>query len=379
VVSQAVVRDTAPIEDIRSRTPVDTVSDGPPGDTAIDDTAVNDEGVDDEVVAENAFADRAVAARALDEELADGVAGTAAAFEATAVGAEAAPDTEVTAGTIELFLAGTLNPKTMAPGSMERRIIERSGSDAIIADITMTLRGDNWPESLIEHADSGLRVRDRHELLQRWYDAGVARPRPSGWDATHFALWGLTAAPPVGDPALRAVARWGERRLHPVLMAWHTVATHRSHARRRLSLPSKRVSFPRGLDEALWGLPVDLSVEWAAWVFRQWPGAPTEFVLPVGTPELVSAWYERARPVAELAVKTWIPFAGVDDALGRAANRWVKQLTSACAGGGAPLATWFERSTAVATEALAQKLGDHGPAGRRLGRRSSVTHAEHAI
>jgi hypothetical protein len=99
----------------------------------------------------------------------------------------------------------------------------------------------------------------------------------------------------------------------------------------------------------------------------------------VGTPELVSAWYERARPVAELAVKTWIPFAGVDDALGRAANRWVKQLTSACAGGGAPLATWFERSTAVATEALAQKLGDHGPAGRRLGRRTTVTHAEHAI
>jgi hypothetical protein len=374
VVSQAVIRDTAPIEDIRSRTPVDIGPDSPLDDATVDDTSVDDRVNDHRVNAAGGVADRVA-----DEEVAVEAAGTAAAFEATTFDPEPAPDTEVTAGTIELFLAGKLNPKTMAPGSMERRIIERSGADAIIADITMTLRGDNWPESLIEHADSGLRVRDRHELLQRWYDAGVARPRPSGWDATHFALWGLTAAPPVGDPALRAVARWGERRLHPVLMAWHTVAAHRSQARRRLSLPSKRVSFPRGLDEALWGLPVDLSVEWAAWVFRQWPGAPTEFVLPAGTPELVSAWYERARPVAELAVKTWIPFAGVDDALGRAANRWVKQLTSACAGGGAPLATWFERSTAVATEAVAQKLGDQGPAGRRLGRRTTVTHAEHAI
>jgi hypothetical protein len=287
-----------------------------------------------------------------------------------------------TADTVELFRTGVLNPKKMVDGSLERRIIERFGPDVIIADITATLRQDSWPEALVEHADSGLRVRDRTALLQRWYDASTHRPQPSGWDATHFALWGLAAAPTAGTPAIRSVARWSERRHHPILMAWQEVAERRAaghgqgrHTRRKkVSLPRRRATVPRGIDEALWGLPVDLLVEWTAWVFRLWPGAPMEFVLPVGTPELVSAWYERARPVAELAIKTWVPFAEVDSALGKSAHRWVKQLTSACGGGGAPLATWFERSMAVATEAVALRLGDPGAAPRRTGRRA-VPHA----
>jgi hypothetical protein len=132
------------------------------------------------------------------------------------------------------------------------------------------------------------------------------------------------------------------------------------------------------MDEALWGLPVDLLVEWSAWVFRQWPGAPIELLLPAGTPELLSAWYERARPVVELAVKTWVPFALVDDDLGKAAHRWVKQLTNACGGGGAPLATWFERSRDAATEAVAVRLGDGKVAGTGRSRtRGRAT--EHAI
>ena len=187
-----------------------------------------------------------------------------------------------TADTVELFRTGGLNPKSLGPGSLERRIIERFGPDVVIADITATLRGDNWPEALIEHADSGLRVRDRTELLQRWYDASRHRPRPSGWDATHFALWGLAAAPPVGNPAMHSVARWGERRHHPILMAWQLVAEHRFGAGRRgrhgrkKGFKAQRVAVPKGIDEALWGLPVDLLVEWTAWVFRQWPGAPIE-------------------------------------------------------------------------------------------------------
>jgi hypothetical protein len=137
------------------------------------------------------------------------------------------------------------------------------------------------------------------------------------------------------------------------------------------------------MDDALWGLPLDLLVEWATWVFRQWPGAPMELILPAGTPELLSAWYERARPVAELAVKTWVPFGQVDEELGRSGQRWVKQLTNACGGGGAPLATWFERSMDVATEAVAVRLGESRVAGPGRGRRAKgrgpVHHAEHAI
>ena len=265
--------------------------------------------------------------------------------------------------------------------------LEEFGSDGIVAEITMALRGDNWPEPLIEHADSGLRVREAGELIRRWNEVQDERPRPSRWDATHFALWGLTAAPPVGDPAILSVANWSERRHHPVLVAWQTVAEHRYRRHRRdrrirVALPSKRAGIPRGIDEALWGLPVDLLVEWAAWVFRQWPGAPIELLLPAGTPELVGAWYERARPVAELAVQTWIPFSAVDDDLGKAAERWVKHLSTACEGGGAPLASWFEKSMEAAAAVVAVRVGaggGPGPRGRRGKRGTAATHAEHAI
>jgi len=278
--------------------------------------------------------------------------------------------------------------RTVAADESAETATGDAGTDAIIAEITTALRGDDWPAALIEHADSGLRVRDGAELRRRWEAAGDQRPIPSRWDATHFALWGLTAAPPVGDPAILSVARWAERRQHPVLVAWQMVAEHRyrrhrHRSRGRLGLRPKRPAVPRGIDEALWGLPVDLLVEWSAWVFRQWPGAPIEFVLPAGTPELVSPWYERARPVAELAVKTWVPFSLVDDDLGKAAHRWVKQLTNACDGGGAPLATWFERSMEVATSAVALRVGAPGPPGALRGRRTKrgahVAHAEHAI
>jgi hypothetical protein len=302
---------------------------------------------------------------------------------------EGLDEDEVLARTIELFRTGMLNPGRLPEGSAERRVLEEFGPDAVIAEITTTLRADGWPEALVEHADSGLRVRDPAELLQRWFDASGQRPRPSQWDATHFALWGLAAAPTAGTPAIRSVERWGERRHHPILVAWQVVAErrnsgHRRGDRRRKLLPtSQSVSLPRGLDQALWGLPVDLLVEWAAWVFRQWPGAPIELLLPAGSPELVSSWYERARPVAELAVKTWIPFAAVDGDLGKSAHRWVKQLTVSCGGGGAPLASWFERSTEAATEAVALRLGATGAKGPLRGRRAKargrVGHAEHAI
>jgi len=285
--------------------------------------------------------------------------------------------------TVELVRRGLLDPGSFPEGSVGRRIVEKFAPDVIITDITEALRDDGWPEALVEHADSGLRVRDRAELLWRWYAASEHRSRPSGWDATHFALWGLAAAPPVGTPAVESVARWGERRHHPVLVAWQVVAERRRHRgrRRKVGFGAPRAVVPRRMDEALWGLPVDLLVEWAGWVFRQWPGAPFEFVLPAGTPALVSPWYERARPVAELAVKTWVPFAQVDEALGKAARRWVRQLSGACGGGGAPLASWFERSTDVATEAVAARLGDPSTGSPRGRRRDGgpLSHAEHAI
>jgi len=322
------------------------------------------------------------------------------------------PAGEPTAATVELVRNGAPDPVVpttavaavasvgpsfgTSPGTSEGTSVgelpageptaEEPATDGVIAEITTALRGDGWPEALIEHADSGLRVRDGDELLRRWDDALDPRPRPSRWDATHFALWGLAAAPPVGDRALDSVSRWGERRHHPVLVAWEMVAEHRyrGHRRRRgplTALGSGRVSVPRGMDEALWGLPVDLLVEWATWVFRQWPGAPYELLLPAGTPQLVSAWYERARPVAELAVGTWVPFSSVEDELGRSAQRWVKQLTTACDGGGAPLGTWFERSMEVAAEAVALRVGATTAtgAGRRARGRAAVAHAEHAI
>jgi hypothetical protein len=171
------------------------------------------------------------------------------------------------------------------------------------------------------------------------------------------------------------VAKWGERRHHPILMAWQLVAERRLRGRRRrwtkrFARRVRRVTVPRGMDQSLWGLPVDLLVAWAEWVFRQWPGAPIELVLPAGTPELLGPWYERARPVAELAVKTWVPFSQVDDILKRAAAHWVRHLTTACDGGGAPLAAWFEKSAAASGAAVSLRLGDASTAGPSRGRRA---------
>jgi hypothetical protein len=291
---------------------------------------------------------------------------------------------EATEDVLELFRTGELDPTGLAEGTSARRILEQFGPDVVMAEISATLHGDNWPEALIEHTDSGLRVRHGTELIQRWYDASRRRPQSSGWDATHFALWGLASAPTAGIPAIQAVAQWGDRRDHPVLIAWQLVAErrlrHRSRPGRRLSFKSHRLAIPKGIDEALWGLPVELLVEWASWVFRQWPGAPIELILPTGTAELVGAWYERARPVTELAVKTWVTFSPVDDDLDRSAQRWVKQLAGACDGAGEPLATWFEKSREAATAAVARRVGVTIPPRSRPTRGGdSVSHAEHAI
>lgn len=278
--------------------------------------------------------------------------------------------------TLELVRGAMLDPSTVQPGSPEWDLLFGLGPDAVIAEIVAALRADGWPEALVEHADSGLRVRDAGELLQRWYDAGHERARPSQWDATHFGLWGLVAAPTPGSPAIRAVARWEERKQHPILQAWQIVAQRRYRRRSRWArwLPRRRrrVTIPRGIGPGLWGLPVDLFVPWADWVFRQWPGAPIELVLPPGTPEFLTAWYERARPVTELALHTWVPFAAVDDALGRALGRWVRDLAVACDGGGAPMAEWLETSAAAATAAVALRLGDAAAAGHpHRGRRKA--------
>jgi len=291
---------------------------------------------------------------------------------------------ELTEDALELLRSGDLNPTDLAEGTNARRILEQFGPDVVIAEISATLQNDNWPEALIEHTDSGLRVRQGAELIQRWYDADDRRSPSSGWDATHFALWGLAAAPTAGIPAIQAVAQWGDRRDHPILIAWQLVAErrlrHRSRPGRRLSFKSHRLAIPKGIDEALWGLPVELLVDWSSWVFRQWPGAPIELVLPTGTADLVGAWYERARPVTELAVKTWVTFSPVDDDLDRSAHRWVKELAQACDGGGEPLATWFEKSREAASATVARRVGVTIPPRSRPTRGGdSVTHAEHAV
>ena len=246
---------------------------------------------------------------------------------AGAVGVEDAreSDGEATADVVELFRSGALNPKTMAEGSFERRIVERFGPDVVIADITATLRGDSWPEALVEHADSGLRVRDRAELLQRWFESSEHPPdRRAGMPPiSPCGGW-----PPLRRWGTRPSVRWPGGANDGITRSWWPGAGGRASlarppprsARGRRVLAPRRVTIPKGIDAALWGLPVDLLVEWATWVFKLWPGAPIEYVLPVGTPEPASAWYDRARPVAELAVKTWIPFSGVDDELGKAAQ-----------------------------------------------------------
>jgi hypothetical protein len=78
-------------------------------------------------------------------------------------------------------------------------------------------------------------------------------------------------------------------------------------------------------------------------------------------------------------VKTWVPFSSVEDDLAKSAQRWVKQLTTACDGGGAPLGTWFLRSMEVAGEAVALRVGAAAAAGPRTRDRAAVAHAEHAI
>ena len=237
--------------------------------------------------------------------------------------------------------------------------LDQIGPDEVIAEIAAALEVDHWPETLIEHMACGLRVRSGLELLERWYDA---RDQSSGWDATHFALWGLTAAPTSGIPAIQALRQWGARRHHPVLVAWQVVAERRLRRNHiwpghKLSLRPHRLATPKGIGTALWGLPVDLLVEWSSWVFRQWPGAPMELLLPAGTADLVTPWYERARPVAELAVRTWVQASPNDDELARAAHRWVKDLANACAGAGEPLAVWFEKSRVAASVSMGRRVG----------------------
>jgi hypothetical protein len=354
-----------------------TVTDEPTDDGSADQVQADD-GPADDGSADDGLADDGLA----DDGPADGLADAG-----RAVDENDGTDETALSDLLEIF-PGEVAVAVPAGAPAELRLLDDLGPDDVIAEIMVALRGDHWPEPLIEHADSGLRIRDGADLVRRWKDANDERPRPSRWDATHFALWGLVGAPPVGNPAIASVAHWNERRFHPVLLAWQMVAEHRYGDRRggspgrRLGLPSKKAGFPRGLDQALWGLPVDLLVEWAGWVFRLWPGAPIELLLPGGTPELVSAWYERARPVAELAVKTWIPFSDEDADLRKSAQRWVKELTSACDGGGAPLATWFERSRVVSTEAVAARVGTTTTGamrGRRTKRGEPVAHAEHAI
>ena len=85
---------------------------------------------------------------------------------------------------------------------------------------------------------------------------------------------------------------------------------------------------------------------------RRW-----SFDLPAGTADLVTPWYERARPVAELAVRTWVQASPNDDELARAAHRWVKDLANACAGAGEPLAIWFEKSRVAASVAMGRRVG----------------------
>jgi hypothetical protein len=250
----------------------------------------------------------------------------------------------------------------LAPAPSASGDLDQADPDVVIGEIAAVLEADHWPDVLIEHMASGLRVRRSAELLERWHDATTGPTPSSGWDPTHFALWGLTAAPTSGIPAIQALRQWGARRHHPVLVAWQVVAERRlrrnhSWPGHKLSLRPHRLVIPKGIDKALWGLPVDLLVEWSSWVFRQWPGAPIELVLPTGTPELVTPWYERARPVAELAVRTWVQFSPTDEELHRAAHRWVKDLATSCAGAGEPLALWFEKSRAAASAAVGRRVG----------------------
>jgi hypothetical protein len=276
---------------------------------------------------------------------------------------------------VALVLAGVLDPGTLPEGSTERREVETFGLEAIVGEITAALRVERWPPELIEHSLSGLQAADPGELLERWYAASPHGANPSGWDATHFGLWGLLGAPRVGTAAIRSVARWRERRRHPILVAWQLVAEHGTRGRHRprhLPKPASRTGrvFDRRTNSALWVLPVDLLVEWAGWIFRQWPGAPVELVLPAGGPDLARPWHDRARPVAELAVRTWVPFATVDAHIRESVHRWVQDLAGACGGEGAELATWFHDSALrVSGSAHAGASGRVGaPPGERVER-----------
>jgi len=94
-------------------------------------------------------------------------------------------------------------------------------------------------------------------------------------------------------------------------MAWQVVAEHAPRSphgrtgRKKIVFKSRPVAVPRGMDEPCGGLPVDLLLQWAAWGFRQWPGRRWSSSCPpaAGARERL---VERARPVVELAVGTWV-------------------------------------------------------------------------
>ena len=102
----------------------------------------------------------------------------------------------------------TIDTRPRLTGKRPRGVglLDQIGPDEVIAEIAAALEADHWPEPLIEHMASGLRVRSGLELLERWYDArgrvlGLGRHplRPLGPDRrSHVGDPGHPGPPPVG-------------------------------------------------------------------------------------------------------------------------------------------------------------------------------------
>jgi hypothetical protein len=66
---------------------------------------------------------------------------------------------------VERFRTGMLDPSKFGAETAEGRALRIYGADIVIAQVTSALRADHWPEALVEHADSGLRVRGASDLM----------------------------------------------------------------------------------------------------------------------------------------------------------------------------------------------------------------------
>ncbi len=244
--------------------------------------------------------------------------------------------------TVELLRLGSPELTLLPPVGLEQQIVRKYGPEVVINAIAAALEEHGLPQPLVDHAAMGMHRTDFTELLDGWVQANAGA---LSLHLQYLALRGLLSGR-TELPSIDTRSRRRERQDFPLLDAWLTVTARRGggaqypagrrHARRNEG------DVPGELDRALSELPLGLLSQWALFVFAAWPGAPYSLLLPAGQPGDYRSWRQRTDCVLAAAWQTWLPSAGIDESLLRAANQWIEALARACGGEGAAAAQELE-------------------------------------